>query len=104
MLSVSLMAIFLLVEQATPLLDTAAVDQLVDPRLQGKYDASELSRMVFAASLCVRKSSDYRPKMTRVSILQPSPLLVSAACPCQHEVIPFKQFCWDLACLTDVML
>ncbi|CAJ2647352.1 unnamed protein product [Trifolium pratense] len=51
---------------AKPLLDSNNVKELVDPRLQGKYDPIEMKRAMEIASLCVHHSSSKRPFMKQV--------------------------------------
>ncbi|GLT97503.1 hypothetical protein SLE2022_150620 [Rubroshorea leprosula] len=51
---------------AKPLLNHGEIENLVDPRLQGDYDALQLDRLAFAASLCIRASSSWRPTMSEV--------------------------------------
>ncbi|OMO71739.1 hypothetical protein CCACVL1_18083, partial [Corchorus capsularis] len=48
---------------AKPLLNREEIEKLVDPRLQGNFDVSQLKRLAFAASLCIRASSAWRPTM-----------------------------------------
>ena len=43
-------------------------DELVDPRLQGRYNKAEMVRMVEAAAACVRHSAPKRPRMVQVSM------------------------------------
>lgn len=40
---------------------------VADPRLGGAYDIKQLKRLAFAASLCIRASSIWRPTMSEVS-------------------------------------
>lgn len=40
---------------------------VVDPRLGGAYDITQLNRLAFAASLCIRASSIWRPTMSEVT-------------------------------------
>jgi len=47
-------------------LNKGGIEELVDPRLEGAYDVTELKRFSFAASLCIRASSTWRPTMTEV--------------------------------------
>lgn len=58
-------------EQARPFLTKALeennYDELADPRLEGKYDADELHRMVACAAASVRHSARRRPKMSQAS-------------------------------------
>ncbi|OMO51288.1 hypothetical protein COLO4_37739 [Corchorus olitorius] len=51
---------------AKPLLNREEIEKLVDPRLQGAFDVSQLKRLAFAASLCIRASSAWRPTMNEV--------------------------------------
>uniref|UniRef100_A0A5B6YQW8 Protein kinase domain-containing protein n=1 Tax=Davidia involucrata TaxID=16924 RepID=A0A5B6YQW8_DAVIN len=51
---------------AKPILNQGEIEKLVDPRLGGSYDVTQLSRLAFAASLCIRASSTWRPTMTEV--------------------------------------
>ncbi|XP_061361676.1 probable receptor-like serine/threonine-protein kinase At5g57670 [Gastrolobium bilobum] len=51
---------------AKPILNKGEIEQLVDPRLEGAYDVTQLKRLAFAASLCIRASSTWRPTMSEV--------------------------------------
>uniref|UniRef100_A0A5B6YQ83 Protein kinase domain-containing protein n=1 Tax=Davidia involucrata TaxID=16924 RepID=A0A5B6YQ83_DAVIN len=51
---------------AKPILNQGEIEKLVDPRLGGSYDVTQLSRLAFAASLCIRASSTWRPTMSEV--------------------------------------
>ncbi|XP_023515756.1 probable receptor-like serine/threonine-protein kinase At5g57670 [Cucurbita pepo subsp. pepo] len=51
---------------AKPILNRAEYEKLVDPRLGGAYDVTQLKRFSLAASLCIRESSLWRPTMTEV--------------------------------------
>ncbi|KAL5771598.1 hypothetical protein ACOSP7_015752 [Xanthoceras sorbifolium] len=51
---------------AKPILNQGEIEKLVDPRLQGAYDVTQLNRLSFAASLCIRSSSTWRPTMSEV--------------------------------------
>lgn len=51
---------------AKPILKQGEIEKLVDPRLQGAYDVTQLSRLAFAASLCIRASSTWRPTMNEI--------------------------------------
>jgi len=50
-------------------LNKGDIEELVDARLEGAYDVTELKRLAFAASLCIRASSTWRPSMTEVYFL-----------------------------------
>ncbi|GLT36042.1 hypothetical protein SLA2020_104470 [Shorea laevis] len=51
---------------AKPLLNHGENEKLVDPRLRENYDALQLKRLAFAASLCIRSSPSWRPTMSEV--------------------------------------
>ncbi|KAJ0029900.1 hypothetical protein Pint_14105 [Pistacia integerrima] len=51
---------------AKPILNQGELDKLVDPRLQGTYDVTQLNKLAFAASLCIRASPTWRPTMSEV--------------------------------------
>ncbi|KAI4342796.1 hypothetical protein MLD38_027376 [Melastoma candidum] len=55
-----------LVMWAKPLLATNNVKAIIDPSLNGAYDATEMDRIVMVASLCISQSSAQRPEMSRV--------------------------------------
>ncbi|KAF8057226.1 hypothetical protein N665_1262s0002 [Sinapis alba] len=59
-----------LVEWARPLIshaiETEEFDSLEDPKLGGKYVASEMFRMIEAAGACVRHSAAKRPRMGQI--------------------------------------
>ncbi|KAG6649157.1 probable receptor-like serine/threonine-protein kinase At5g57670 isoform X1 [Carya illinoinensis] len=51
---------------AKPILIKGETERLIDPRLGGAYDVKQLERLAFAASLCIRSSSLWRPAMSEV--------------------------------------
>ncbi|KAM7469227.1 hypothetical protein LguiA_007410 [Lonicera macranthoides] len=51
---------------AKPILNEGNNEKLVDSRLEGLYDITQLNRLAFAASLCIRASSTWRPTMSEV--------------------------------------
>lgn len=59
-----------LVEWARPLLaqalETENFEDVVDPRLENNFVASEMFRMIEAAAACVRHSGSKRPRMSQV--------------------------------------
>lgn len=59
-----------IVDWAKPLmiqaLNDANFDGLVDPRLEGNFDTSEMTRMVACAAASVRHSAKRRPKMSQI--------------------------------------
>ncbi|KAK1358381.1 Protein kinase domain-containing protein [Heracleum sosnowskyi] len=55
-----------LTEWARPLLEEYAIDELVDPRLMDKYSEQEVFCMLQAASLCISRDPQLRPRMSQV--------------------------------------
>lgn len=55
-----------LAEWARPLLEAYAIDELVDPRLGNNYLEGEVYCMLHAASLCIRRDPQARPRMSQV--------------------------------------
>jgi hypothetical protein len=53
-------------EQARPLLEKQAIQQLVDPCLRSRYLEHEVYRMLHCASLCIRRDPHSRPRMSQV--------------------------------------
>lgn len=51
---------------AKPILNQGDNEKLVDSRLEGVYDIKQLNRLAFAASLCIRASSAWRPTMSEI--------------------------------------
>ncbi|KAJ7979446.1 Protein kinase family protein [Quillaja saponaria] len=51
---------------AKPILNQGEMENLVDPTLEGAYDVTQLKRLALAASLCIRASPIWRPKMSEV--------------------------------------
>ncbi|RZB71677.1 putative receptor-like serine/threonine-protein kinase isoform C [Glycine soja] len=51
---------------AKPILNKGEIEELVDPRLEGAYDVTQLKSFACAASLCIRASSTWRPTMSEV--------------------------------------
>ncbi|MCO5584378.1 hypothetical protein L7F22_038304 [Adiantum nelumboides] len=52
--------------EARPLLDDHAIQDLLDPLLEGCYSDYEAYCMLHAASLCIRKDPHLRPRMSQV--------------------------------------
>lgn len=46
--------------------DESSADQLIDPKLEGAYNAGQLQNMMIAAALCLRQSPQMRPRMSRI--------------------------------------
>lgn len=55
-----------LTEWARPLLEEYAIDALVDPRLGNQYSEHEVYCMLHAASMCIRRDPQARPRMSQV--------------------------------------
>ncbi|CAH9132226.1 unnamed protein product [Cuscuta epithymum] len=55
-----------LTEWARPLLEEYAVEELIDPRLENCYVEHEVHCMLHAASLCIRRDPQDRPRMSQV--------------------------------------
>ncbi|KAI3463276.1 hypothetical protein Pfo_019939 [Paulownia fortunei] len=55
-----------LTEWARPLLEAYAIEKLVDPRLRSNYSENEVYCMLHAASLCIRRDPQARPRMSQV--------------------------------------
>lgn len=53
---------------AKPLLSRGVIEEVVDPRLEGRFDSTQLHKLAFAASLCIRASSIWRPTMNEEGI------------------------------------
>ncbi|XP_004507811.1 probable receptor-like serine/threonine-protein kinase At5g57670 isoform X2 [Cicer arietinum] len=51
---------------AKPLMESGNIVELADTRMEGKYDAEQLYRVVLTASYCVRQTAICRPAMTEV--------------------------------------
>jgi hypothetical protein len=49
-------------------LEECAIDKLIDPRLRGRYCENEVSCMLHAANLCIRRDPHSRPRMSHVSV------------------------------------
>ncbi|KAL0702025.1 hypothetical protein Bca4012_058147 [Brassica carinata] len=55
-----------LVMWAKPILDDGKYSQLLDPSLKDNNDGDQMQRMALAATLCIRRSPQARPKMSIV--------------------------------------
>ncbi|XP_062078683.1 probable receptor-like serine/threonine-protein kinase At5g57670 [Humulus lupulus] len=51
---------------AKPILKQGEIEKLIDPKLGGAYDVTQLKRLAFAASLCIRSLTKWRPTITKV--------------------------------------
>ena len=52
--------------QAKPILEDGKYSQLLDPSLRDNKNNNQIKRMVLAATLCIRRSPQARPKMSSV--------------------------------------
>ncbi|GJN18458.1 hypothetical protein PR202_gb05623 [Eleusine coracana subsp. coracana] len=57
-----------LTEWARPFLEECGIDELIDPRLGDRYSEDEVSCMLHAANLCIRRDPHSRPRMSHVSV------------------------------------
>ncbi|XP_047310455.1 inactive protein kinase SELMODRAFT_444075-like [Impatiens glandulifera] len=55
-----------LIEWARPLLKENALKELIDPRMGSEFDEQEVYNMLHAASSCVRRDPQSRPRMSQV--------------------------------------
>eukprot|EP00249_Psilotum_nudum_P021489 c28124_g1_i2 orf=780-2021(+) len=55
-----------IVEWAAPLVFQGKLAELVDPRLQGRFDEAELKRVVQTATMCAQNTPENRPTMLEV--------------------------------------
>lgn len=55
-----------LTEWARPLLEEDAIDELIDPHLGNSYSEQEVYCMLQAASLCIKRDPQLRPRMSQV--------------------------------------
>ncbi|XP_022949476.1 inactive protein kinase SELMODRAFT_444075-like [Cucurbita moschata] len=67
-----------LTEWARPLLDELVIDELIDPRLGNSFTEHEVYCMVHAASLCIRRDPNARPRMSQVLRILEGDLVVDA--------------------------
>lgn len=52
--------------QAKPIIESGDIKGLLDPKLEGKFDETQMQRMVLAASLCITRAARLRPKLNQV--------------------------------------
>lgn len=55
--------------QAKPILQSGKVSQLLDPSLGSDYDHEHIGRMVLATTICISRSPQARPQISRVGFL-----------------------------------
>ncbi|KAM6552721.1 hypothetical protein CsatB_013483 [Cannabis sativa] len=52
---------------AKPILKQGEIEKLIDPKMEERaYDVTQLKRLAFAASLCIRSLTKWRPTITKV--------------------------------------
>lgn len=52
--------------QASPLLESMKVNEIIDPRLENNYTEKEVECMMHAVSMCTLPHPEHRPKMSKV--------------------------------------
>lgn len=55
-----------LVSWAKPIIESGDIKGLLDPKLEGKFDETQMKRMVLAASLCIARAARLRPKFNQI--------------------------------------
>lgn len=55
-----------LVAWAKPIIESGDIKGLLDPKLEGKFDETQMKRMVLAASLCIARAARLRPKFNQI--------------------------------------
>lgn len=68
-----------LTEWARPLLEDYAVDELIDPRLGNQFSEQEVYCMLHAASLCIRRDPQSRPRMSQVLRILEGDMVIDAS-------------------------
>uniref|UniRef100_A0A803Q9U5 Protein kinase domain-containing protein n=1 Tax=Cannabis sativa TaxID=3483 RepID=A0A803Q9U5_CANSA len=54
---------------AKPILKQGEIEKLIDPKMEeGAYDVTQLKRLAFAASLCIRSLTKWRPTITKAIV------------------------------------
>ncbi|XP_059067461.1 PTI1-like tyrosine-protein kinase At3g15890 [Cryptomeria japonica] len=56
-----------IIEWASPLVHKERYSELVDPRLQGKFEETQLKRAIYVATRCAQNSPEDRPNMREVA-------------------------------------
>ncbi|KAJ0263980.1 hypothetical protein HA466_0024170 [Hirschfeldia incana] len=69
-----------LTEWARPLLEEYAVEELIDPRLGDRFVESEVICMLHAASLCIRRDPQLRPRMSQVLRILEGDMIMDGNC------------------------
>ncbi|CAL0320161.1 unnamed protein product [Lupinus luteus] len=52
--------------EAKPIIEGGDVKGLLDPNLEGKFDETQMQRMVLAAALCIMRAARLHPKLNQV--------------------------------------
>ena len=69
--------------QAKPLLESSAIEELVDPSLGSLYNQEEMDRVLLTASVCIDQNPILRPRMSQASFRKLlHPLLCIFKCQC----------------------
>ncbi|XP_004505818.1 protein kinase STUNTED [Cicer arietinum] len=55
-----------LVVWAKPIIENGDIKDLLDPKLEGNFDETQMQRMVLAASLCITRAARLRPKLKQI--------------------------------------
>ncbi|XP_071692014.1 inactive protein kinase SELMODRAFT_444075-like [Rutidosis leptorrhynchoides] len=71
-----------LTEWARPLLEEEAIDELIDPQLGNSYAEQEVYCMLQAASLCIKRDPQLRPRMSQVLRILEGDMVMDSS----HEV------------------
>ncbi|KAK9066187.1 hypothetical protein SSX86_013508 [Deinandra increscens subsp. villosa] len=69
-----------LAEWARPLLEKGLINELIDPRLGNCYSAHEIYCMMNAASLCIKRDPNLRPRMSQVLRMLEGDMMKGANC------------------------
>ncbi|KAK4775139.1 hypothetical protein SAY86_010074 [Trapa natans] len=67
-----------LTEWARPLLEDFMIDQLIDPQLGDRYVEHEVYCMLYAASLCIRRDPQTRPRISQVLRILEGDMLIDS--------------------------
>ncbi|KAJ1411155.1 Tyrosine-protein kinase, catalytic domain [Sesbania bispinosa] len=66
--------------RARPLLEEYAIEELIDPRMGSHYSEHEVSCMLHAASLCLRRDPYCRPRMSQVLRILEGDMVMDSNC------------------------
>ncbi|XP_024980582.1 inactive protein kinase SELMODRAFT_444075-like isoform X2 [Cynara cardunculus var. scolymus] len=79
-----------LTEWARPLLEEDAIDELIDPRLGNSYSEPEVYCMLQAASLCIKRDPQLRPRMSQVLRILEGDMIMDSS----HDVVSRSGRLW----------